>query len=143
MAWCALADIFIHGPVTHFPVRVPCVPLEARELGLLFSRLLRNYSGKYPARKRMNDFGYGRIDRNYYRGGIVNVGRATPYSQQEAREQTAQSWILNAAPTPTQRVGCDEDNLQAGSIASATTSATSLLQEFSFIRSFQTIFCPI
>ena len=51
--------------------------------------------------------------------------------------------ILNAAPTPTQRVGCDEDNSQAGSIASATTSATSLLQEFSFIKSFQTIFCPI
>src|ERR1700693_4715181 len=99
MAWCALADIFIHGPVTHFPVRVP---LEARELGLLFSRLLRNYSGKYPARKRMNDFGYGRIDRNYYRGGIVNVGRATPYSQQEAREQTrAPLTTLYGAVRPT------------------------------------------
>jgi hypothetical protein len=40
---------------------------------------------------RMDDFGYGRTDRNYYRGRIVNVGRTAPHCQQEACEQTAQS----------------------------------------------------
>lgn len=39
----------------------------------------------------MNDFGYGRTNRNYYRGRIVNVGRTAPHCQQEAREQTTQS----------------------------------------------------
>jgi hypothetical protein len=45
---------------------------------------------KLAASDRMNDFGYGRTDRNYYRGGIVDVGRAASYCQQEARQQTAQ-----------------------------------------------------